>query len=74
MKIESDFAIIDVKRGRKALSRLMPQGSLSLAECDRIPVTIHGYIFCQHGADDGVSIEFGVDVERVEVVQLDQQE
>lgn len=38
-----------------------------LPDEERIPVTITGYISHQHGNDDGISIEFGVDVVSVEV-------
>lgn len=64
-QIKSRFAILDVESGRKALAKLMPAGSNSLRGNDRIPVVIRGHISHRHGADDGTSIEFGVDVERV---------
>jgi hypothetical protein len=67
MKLQSTFALLDVMRGRKALDKLMPPGSQSLPKDKRIPVVIHGYISHRHGSDDGVSIEFGVDVTNVEV-------
>lgn len=67
MKLQSDFALLDVKRGRQALAKRMPPGSQSLPKDKRIPVVIHGWISHRHGADDGTSIEFGVDVDRVEV-------
>lgn len=67
MKLESDFALLDVKRGRKALAKRMPPGSNSLPKDKRIPVTIRGYISHRHGADDGTSIEFGVDVTSVRI-------
>ena len=63
--VSSDFAILDVKRGKRALSKCMPAGSARIAKQDRIPVVIYGFISHQWGGDDGVSIEFGVDVERV---------
>ncbi|MBK9496455.1 MAG: hypothetical protein IPO08_18510 [Xanthomonadales bacterium] len=63
--VSSDFVILDVKRGRHALSKCMPAGSAGLAAQDRIPVVIYGFISHQWGCDDGISIEFGVDVERV---------
>lgn len=69
MKLHSDFAVLDVKHGRKALSKKMPAGSGRLPDDKRIPVVIRGYISHQHGGDDGVSIEFGVDVTSVEVQQ-----
>jgi hypothetical protein len=67
MKIRSKFALLDVTYGRKALDRLMPPGSQSLPKDERIPVTIEGFISHRHGSDDGVSIEFGVDVTSVKL-------
>ena len=55
-RIDSDFAILDVKRGRVDLAKRINRGD------NRIPVTIRGYITNQHGNDDGTSIEFTVDV------------
>lgn len=69
MKLTSSFALLDVTRGRKALSKRMPPASRSLPDEQRIPVVILGYISHQHGSDDGVSIEFGVDVTSVEIEQ-----
>ncbi len=65
MKLYSDFALLDVKHGRKQLAKIMPLGSSRLPDSDQIPVTITGYITHQHGSDDGVSIEFGVDVQNI---------
>lgn len=67
MKINSEFAILDVKHGRKALEKRMPPGSNRLPADQLIPVTITGYISHQHGGDDGTSIEFGIDVTSVVV-------
>lgn len=59
-KINSDFALLDVKRGRVELARRVNRG-------ERIPVTIRGYIDNVHSNDDGTSIEFSLtDVEAVE--------
>lgn len=69
MKLTSKFALLDVTRGRKALSKKMPPASRPLPDDQRIPVVIRGFISHQHGCDDGVSIEFGVDVTSVEVEQ-----
>jgi hypothetical protein len=69
LTIKSDFAILDVKKGRKRLAKHFADRP-RLGECPkqlRIPVVIHGYLDCQHGGDDGVSIEFAVTVEKVEV-------
>lgn len=67
MKLQSTFALLDVMRGRKKLDKLMPPGSQSLPKDKRIPVVIRGFISHRHGSDDGVSIEFGVDVTKVEI-------
>ena len=69
MKIKSTFAILDVQNGRKLLAKRMLPGSRSLPKGERIPVVIHGWISHRHGNDDGTSIEFGVDVDRVEVLE-----
>lgn len=71
MKLKSNFALLDVEHGRKQLAKMMPPGSQSLPKDKRIPVVIHGWISHRHGADDGVSIEFGVDVDRVEVLETE---
>ena len=68
MKLKSDFAVLDVKRGRKELAKMMPPGSNRLPDDERIPVVIRGFISHQHGNDDGESIEFGIDVTNVEVL------
>lgn len=57
MKITSDFAILDVKNGRKKLSKEV--------ETEAIPVTIKGYITKVWGADDGESQEFQVDIKSI---------
>lgn len=55
-KIDSTFAILDVKRGRVQLARRVNAGE------KRIPVTVRGYITDVHSNDDGTSIEFTIDV------------
>lgn len=67
--IKSTFAILDVTTGRSKLDKMMPPGSQSLTKGEKIPVTIHGYISHRHGACDGVSQEFGIDVETVEIME-----
>lgn len=57
--IDSDFALLDVKRGRHALLKRVEDGDT------RIPVTIEGFIYRNWGGDDGTSIEFEVDVTKV---------
>jgi hypothetical protein len=72
MKLQSDFALLDVKRGRRQLDKLVDRNGKTGAEKhdlpERIPVVIHGWITHRHGRDDGVSQEYGVEVDRVEVV------
>lgn len=66
-RITSDFAIIDVKKGRRGLAKHFA-GRPALGPCPesmRVPVVITGYIDGQHGNDDGTSIEFQVCVESV---------
>ena len=68
-KITSTGALLDVKRGRKALEKHFAKRPRT-GECPddlRIPVIIHGYIDYQWGRDDGESTEFAVTVEKVEV-------
>lgn len=71
MKLQSDFALLDVRRGRKTLDRMVSRNGKSGAEThdlpERIPVTIHGWITHRHGRDDGESQEFAVAVDRVDV-------
>ncbi len=71
MKLTSGFAVLDVKKGRHALTRRFEKRP-RLGVCPedmRIPVTITGYIDGIHGRDDGVSREFAVTVEKVEVTK-----
>lgn len=66
-KITSNFALLDVEKGRKALAKHF-EGRPKFGECPeemRIPVTIHGYLDCQWGNDDGTSTEFAVIVEKL---------
>lgn len=66
-KFKSEFAILDVKAGRKALTKHF-DARPRLGECPpdlRIPIVIHGYLDGIHSRDDGTSREFSVCVERV---------
>ena len=68
IKLISNFAILDVQgSGRHKLAERMPPGSRRLPKEERIPVVITGFIDHQHGSDDGISIEFGVDVTEAEI-------
>lgn len=44
----SDFAILDVKRGRATMRRFVEDRKL-------VPVTITGYVDAVHSRDDGTS-------------------
>lgn len=61
--ITSDFALLDIKKGRAALEKIVGASY-------RIPVVITGYIQNGKGGvggDDGVSREFSIDVEHVQM-------
>ncbi len=64
MKLQSKFALLDVKRGRVGLRKKLVKAG---AEGALIPVVIYGRIVRCWGADDGVSQEFEVEVDSVEV-------
>lgn len=64
--IKSNFALLDVKAGRKALFARF-KGNPQL----RVPVTITGFITGSWSDDDGVSREFQVDVEAVTVTEAE---
>lgn len=55
--ISSTFGLLDVKRGRAALVRRLADGP--------IPVTIQAFITKDWGRDDGVSMEFELEVTSV---------
>ena len=63
MKLQSDFALLDVKRGRVGLLKTCG-GDHGPA---RIPVTITGFITGAWGHDDGDSREFQVTVTKAEI-------
>jgi hypothetical protein len=59
--VRSNYAMLDVTDQRKSLRKHLEQGKGPL------PVVIKGFITRVHGADDGTSQEFTVDVRDVEV-------
>jgi hypothetical protein len=67
MKLQSDFALLDIRRGRKQLDKLIDKAGEGHDFATPIPVTIHGVITGRHGYDDGESQEFTVSVKSVEV-------
>jgi hypothetical protein len=69
--ITSDYAILDVKKGRGALTKHFAKRP-RLGECPpefRVPVVITGYIEDVYSTDDGVSREFSVTVESLVVAK-----
>ena len=56
MRTTSNFALLDVKRGRRALRNLVKDHKV------KIPVTVEGFITCDGSGDDGTSIEFEIAV------------
>jgi hypothetical protein len=69
--IKSDFAILDVKAGRKALAKHFESRPL-IGPCPepmRVYVKIEGYIDAIWSGDDTVSQEFSVDVQNVQIVR-----
>lgn len=66
MKLQSDFALLDVRRGRRQLDKLIDRGGRGHDLPERIPVVIHGWITGRFGSDDGASQEFNVEVSKVE--------
>lgn len=67
-KIKSDFVLLDVKDGRHELKAHFSDKELGPSATElHLPVVITGYIYGAIGHDDGVSIEFGVDVTDVAV-------
>ncbi len=60
-ELDSKFALLDVKKGRRKLSKYFENGGKP------IPVTIRGFIVDQNSGDDVTSIEFVVDVKSAKV-------
>jgi hypothetical protein len=56
MDTTATFGLLDVKRGRKRLRKLVKDHKL------KVPVTIKGFIVGDWSGDDGTSIEFELDV------------
>lgn len=67
MILVSNFAILDVKRGRQGLLKTVGgHGTKYPRTGNRVPVTITGFIDGSWGKDDGTSREFTVHVTGVE--------
>ena len=63
MKIQSHFAVLNVKQGRKELLKQLEQ-----AAGMGIPVTVTGFIADPLGSDNGESQEFAIAVVQVELL------
>ena len=59
-RIKSTYAIVDVMKGRHALTRYLKAN-------EGLPVTIYGVLTDPFGSDDGTSIEFCMDVSKIEI-------
>jgi len=59
-RIKSNFALLDIEQGRKALVK-------HLAKHGPLPVMIEAVITYPFGSDDGTSIEFNCDVVRLTI-------
>lgn len=70
VKYKSDFALLDVKSGRATLAKLFAVNGYPEKVEVRIPVTIKGFITHRHSGDDGVSIEYGVEVSDLKIATL----
>ena len=65
--IKSDFAIVDIQRGRKKLAEHFKDRPFA-GPCPaafRVPVVLTGYLSDVWGHDDGESREFSMVVEKV---------
>lgn len=68
MRLKSDFALLDVKHGRRQLDKMIDKVGKGHDLPAPVPVVIHGFITGRHGQDDGISQEFNVEVSKVEVL------
>lgn len=60
--LESDFAVLDIKKGRRSLLQACKRG-------ESTKVTITGFIEEPWGDDDGVSQEFTLNIRDISIVQ-----
>jgi hypothetical protein len=68
MNITSGFVLLDVKDGRHELRAHFSDKLIGPCRPElHLPVVIKGYIYGAIGHDDGVSIEFGVNVTDVTI-------
>lgn len=59
-RIKSNYAIIDIEGGRKALAKYLRENA-------GVPVVIHAVLTDPYGSDDGTSIEFNAEVVSIKV-------
>jgi len=59
--------LLDIKAGRASLAKLTSQNGYGKDVDIRIPVTVKGFITHRHRSDDGVSIEYGVEVTSLKI-------
>ena len=67
-EITSDFALLDVMKGRHKLAKHFKGREGKLGPCPpelRIPVVVVGSLVGRASNDDGVSIEFEIEVDDV---------
>jgi hypothetical protein len=72
VKLQSNFALLDVKAGRARLTEMLggyPE-AYRPEPARKIPVIIKGFITHQWGQDDGISREFSVDITSVSITPL----
>lgn len=61
-RLKSEFALLDVKGPQRfKLKEYFEKGG------KRVPVVLHGWIEEPWSGDDGISIEFGVKIRKVEL-------
>lgn len=63
MKVTSNFAIVDVKDGRKQLVS-------ALKKKKRFNIVINGTIDYVHSRDGGISQEFAISVNQVDLMEI----
>ncbi len=62
MKIEADYALLDVKKGRQRLFK-----AFTSTTTKKIPVCIHGFITEPFGEKDGISRQFLLEISSLQV-------
>ena len=65
MKLYSNFAIVDVEHGRKALFKHLEKDFK-----DSVEVVLKGKLVGAYGCDDGMSMEFEMEVASIDVLSM----